>query len=56
MQMPGGLLAGAVVTVSDINGRTLLTTQHHYGIDVAGLAAGSCILQVGGQRWWFVKE
>ena len=41
---------------ASINGRTLLTTQHHNGIDVAGLAAGSYILQAGGQRWRFVKE
>lgn len=54
--VPSGLPAGVVVTVMDLNGRTLLTTQHRNGIDVAGLAAGSYILQAGGLRWRFVKE
>ncbi len=56
LYLPNGLQAGAVVTVMDLNGRTLLTTQDHNSIDVAGLTAGSYILQAGGLRWRFVKE
>lgn len=56
LQLPSGLPAGAVVTVTDINGRTIFTTQDQHSIDVAGLSAGSYILQAAGLRWRFVKE
>ena len=56
LQLPSGLPAGAVVTVTDINGRTIFTTQDQHSIDVVRLSAGSYILQAAGLRWRFVKE
>lgn len=41
---------------ASIYSRTLVTMQHHNGIDEAGSAAGNYILQAGGLRWRFVKE
>ena len=56
LQLPSGLPAGAVVTVTDINGRTLFTTLGQHVIDVSGLPAGVYILQAAGLRRRFVKE
>lgn len=56
LQLPSGLPVGAVVSVTDINGRVLFTAQDRNGIDVARLSAGSYILQAAGLRWHFVKE
>lgn len=56
LQLPTGLPAGAVVTVTDINGRTLFTAPTRSVIDVSGLRAGVYILRAAGLRWRFVKE
>jgi hypothetical protein len=56
LQLPIGLPGGTEITVTDINGRTLFTTQGPHVIDVSGLPTGVYILQAEGLRWRFVKE
>ncbi len=56
LRLPIGRPSGAVVTVTDLNGRTLFTTLGQHVIDVTGLPAGVYILHASGLRWRFVKE